>query len=181
MKKKMIIISIVLLVGTIVFALTYYLYQISILYTLAITCGTCFYHFAMRLVVGHLIDAIYHNKMNYNKWWFKERKFESRLYKFLHVKNWKKFLPTYNPKDYNVKENSIESIIQVTCQAEIVHEIIMILSFIPIIFTIWFDSLVAFIVTSVISFFFDGLFVILQRYNRPRLVKILQRQNKKTF
>ncbi len=40
-----------------------------------------------------------------------------------------KWVPVFNPKDYDLKNNSIAEIIQVTCQAEVVHEIIMILSF----------------------------------------------------
>lgn len=175
MKKKMIVISIFLFIGLLICSIIYYFNQVPVLFTLAITFGTCFYHFAMRLVVGYVIDEIFHNKMNYNRWWFQERRFEPKLYKILHVKKWKKYLPTYNPKDFSIKEHSIEEIIQVTCQSEVVHEIIMVLSFVPIIFTIWFGSLTAFIITSCVSFLFDSSFVILQRFNRPRLRKLLRR------
>ena len=85
-------------------------------------------------------------------------------------------MPTYNPDYYDVTKHSIEEIIQATCQAEIVHEVNMVLSFVPVIFTIWFGSLAAFLITSCVAFCFDGIFVIMQRYNRPRLMKLLKRQ-----
>lgn len=175
MKKKMIILALFFLIGLFACGIIYYFTKNSILFTLTITFGTCFYHFAMRLAIGHGIDGIFHNKINYNRWWFKERKFESKLYRVIGVKKWKKHLPTYNPKDYSVTDHSVEEIIQVTCQAEVVHEINMILSFVPVIFTIWFGSLAAFLITSCVAFCFDGLFVILQRYNRPRLRRLLRR------
>lgn len=93
------------------------------------------------------------------------------------VKKWKKHLPTYNPKDYSVADRTVEEIVQVTCQAETVHEINMVLSFVPVVFTIWFGSLVAFLVTSAMAFCLDGLFVIMQRYNRPRLRRLLRKKH----
>lgn len=175
MKKKMILLTLIAFVGLLICGITYYFTSISILFSLAITFGTCFYHLAIRLIVGHSLDAIYHNKMNYNKWWFKERKFEPKLYNFLQVKKWKKFLPTYDSKAFNIKEHTFEEIIQATCQSEIVHEINMVLSLVPIVCTIWFDSLVAFIITSILAFCFDSIFVIIQRYNRPRLKRLLRK------
>ena len=174
MKKKMIVLALCFLAGLLAFGIAYYFERKSILLTFAITFGTCFYHFGMRLVVGHGIDAIFHNKMNYNRWWFEERKYEMKFYNFLRVKKWKKHLPTYNSEYYDVKKRSIEEIIQATCQSEVVHEINMVLSFIPVLLTIWFGSLIAFLVTSCVAFGLDGLFVILQRYNRPRLRRLLK-------
>ena len=176
MKKKMIVLTVLFLVGLLACGVTYYFVQNAILFSVTITLGTCFYHFAIRLAVGGIVNAICHNKMDYNKWWFRERKFEAKLYKFLRVKKWKKRLPTFNPEAYSVTEHSFEEIIQVTCQSEVVHEINMVLSFVPVVFTIWFGSLVAFLVTSCLAFCFDSIFVIMQRYNRPRLRRLLQRQ-----
>ena len=175
MKKKMILTTLILLVGLLACGIVYYFVGKGFLLTLAITFGTCFYHFAIRLVVGGVINAIYHNKMNYELWWFRERKFETKLYQFLRVKKWKKYLPTYNPEAYDVTQRSLEEIIGATCQSEVVHEINMVLSFVPVVFTIWFGSLAAFLITSCIAFCIDGVFVILQRFNRPRLRRLLKR------
>ena len=175
MKKQMILTTVILLVGLLGCGIAYYFTQNAVLFTITITLGTCFYHFAMRLIVGHSIDAIYHNKMNYNRWWFRERKHEAKFYNFLRVKKWKSHLPTYTADYYDMTKHSVEEIIQATCQSEVVHEINMVLSFVPVIFTIWFGSLVAFLVTSFLAFCVDSVFVILQRYNRPRLRRLLRR------
>lgn len=170
----MIILTIIFLIGSSACGIAYYLTQNPVLFTITITFGTCFYHFAVRLIVGYSIDGIFHNKMNYNKWWFGERKFEARLYKILHVQKWKKHLPTFDPECYDIKKHSFEEIIQVTCQSEVVHEVNMVLSFVPVIFTVWFGALAAFLITSCVACVFDSIFVIMQRYNRPRLRRLLK-------
>lgn len=174
MKKSMILITVILCVVCSACGVTYYFIRNSVLLTITITLGVCFYHFAMRLVVGLCIDAVFRNKMNYDRWWFRERRFESGLYKILHVKNWKKRMPTFDPENFDIKRNSIEDIIRATCQAEVVHEIIMVLSFVPVVFTVWFGALAAFLITSCVAFCLDGIFVIMQRYNRPRLRRLLK-------
>jgi len=58
---------------------------------------------------------------------------------------------------------------------EIVHEIIMVLSLLPIIVIPFLGGTVALIITSVFAMLFDSLFVILQRYNRPKLVRVMRR------
>ena len=130
---------------------------------------------AIRLVVGCLVDARYHNHMDYTKKWFTERAFEQKLYKKIQVKKWKKWFPTFNPQDFDLKSRSMEEIVQVTCQAEVVHEINMVLSFVPIVFSVWFGSLGVFLLTSFAAFLFDGIFVIMQRYNRPRLIRMMKK------
>ena len=165
-------ISLVLLVAS---GVTYALTDIRLLFSIAITFGTIFYHLAVRLVIGGLIDAKYHNHMDYTKKWFQERPFEKKLYQTLKVKKWKKYLPTFNPEDFDLQNRSVEEIIQVSCQAEVVHEVIMPFSFVPILFSIWFGSLSVFIITSCAAFLFDGIFVIMQRFNRPRLLQLLRR------
>ncbi len=176
MKKKMIVLTLLFLAALIALGISYYFVRKGVLLTLAITFGTCFYHFAMRLIVGYGIDSVCHNKMNYNNWWFRERRFESKLYEFLRVKKWKKHMPSFRPEDFDVRKHSVEEIIQVTCQSEIVHEVIMILSFVPVLFTIWFGALAAFLITSSVAFCLDGIFVIMQRYNRPRLRRLAVRK-----
>ena len=171
----MILTTSILFGGLCVCGVVYYFTRNAIFLSLAITLGTSFYHFAVRLAVGHSIDAIFHNKMNYEKWWFRERKFEPRLYEILRVKKWKKHLPTYNAEYYDLKKHTVEEVIGVTCQSEVVHEVNMVLSFVPLLFTIWFGSLAAFLITSCLAFCFDAVFVLVQRYNRPRLRRLLRR------
>ena len=175
MKKKMIAAAVISLVVLIVSAVTYALTKIRPLFSVAITFGTIFYHLAVRLVIGGVIDGKYHNHMDYTRKWFQEKPFEKKLYQALQVKKWKKWLPTFNPEDFDIKTRSVEEIIQVSCQAEVVHEVIMPFSLVPILFSIWFGSLSVFIITSCAAFLFDSIFVIMQRFNRPRLMRLLRR------
>lgn len=175
MKKKMISMTVISLIGLFISGAVYYFTRNQILFSAMITFGTMLYHFAMRLAVGFLVDVKYHNRMDYTKKWFKEKTFERKLYKTLRVKKWKKWLPTYNPQDFDIKSRSMAEIVQVTCQSEVVHEVNMVLSFIPVIFSIWFGSVGVFLLTSILAFIFDSLFVIMQRYNRPRLIRLMKK------
>ena len=74
-----------------------------------------------------------------------------------------------------MQKRSVEEIVQVTCQAESVHEIIILLSFVPPLFSVRFGFLDVFLITSCAAALFDGLVVILQRYNRPRLLRLMRR------
>ena len=161
--------------------IAYHLTWSKVILPIAITALTFFYHFAMRLVVGLSINAIFKNKFNYTKAWFKEKNWEKKFFDFIKIKKWKKHLPTYAPSAFDPKQHSLEEILGASCQAEIVHEIIMVLSFLPILLIIPFGEIAVFVTTSIIACLFDSLFVILQRYNRPRLIKIIERNNKKTI
>ena len=61
------------------------------------------------------------------------------------------------------------------CQAELVHETITVLSFVPVLFAIWFGQLPVFLITSLLAAAFDMQFVILQRFNRPRVIKFINK------
>ncbi|MBQ7760480.1 MAG: hypothetical protein IJ400_00345 [Clostridia bacterium] len=151
----------------------------SVLLSFTITLGVIAYHFLMRLLVGTIIDAIFKNNLNYNGFWFKPRKFEKKLYKLLRVRRWTKNIPTYSPETFDIKKHSWEEIAKATAQAEIVHEIIILLSFLPILLIIPFGTPLVFILTSVVSALFDSIFVIAQRYNRPKIVAYLNKLKKK--
>lgn len=153
-------------------------FHTSALLSICITFGVFTYHFAMRLAVGFIIDAVFHNNISYSLWWFKQRKFEKKLYSFLRVKTWKEHIPTYSPSTFSLSEYSPSFIAQATCQAEMVHEVIMVLSFPPILLCIPFGDAWIFILSSVLAALFDGIFVVLQRYNRPRLVKLISKVNR---
>ena len=174
MKKRMVSVTIISLIGLLVSGIAYHFTENRIIFSAAITFGTIFYHLAIRLAVGLLIDAKYHNQMDYTKPWFREKDLERKLYRALQVKKWKKWLPTFTPQEFDIKSRSVTQIVQATCQAEVVHEINMVLSFVPVVFSVWFDSLGVFLLTSCVAFLFDGIFVIMQRYNRPRLVRLIR-------
>lgn len=144
--------------------------------TTAISLGITSYHFLMRLLVGFFWNCAMHNRADWNKWWFRERKFEPRLYKLLRVKRWKNRMPTFESSFFDIRRRSLPEMIGATCQAELVHETIIVLSFLPIILSTRFGALPVFVITSAASAFIDAVFVTMQRYNRPRLVALAERK-----
>ncbi len=172
-------ITVVSLVTTAALAVVQTMFPHAVILALAITVGTVFYHFAMRLAVGGVIHAVFHNRMDHRKRWFTPKRFEAGLYRCLRVARWKSVLPTFAPQSFDLREHTWEELIGATCQAEIVHEVIMILSFVPLVGMIRFGEFGVFLATSIVACLFDGMFVVVQRFNRPRLVKIAERQIKK--
>lgn len=179
MKKTMYIISAGSTALCVACAVAYAAYKVSIFYSLAITFGTIAYHFLMRLAVGFIFNVTMNNRADCTKGWFRQRKWEKKLYKRLKVKRWKKHLPTFDPDVFNLSLHSREEIAQAMCQAELVHEVIVILSFVPLVFSIWFGAFWVFAVTSVLSAALDLMFVIMQRSNRPRVIRLINREKVK--
>ena len=180
MKKTLKRITSILLVFSVVFVLLNFYLKTDLFLILSITFCTALYHFAMRLFVGEICNKFIEPKLNYNAKWFNEKKFEKKLYKFLKVKKWKKFAPTYSPESFSLKDNSKEDIIRTMCGAEVVHELIIVFSFLPIIFSGLLDSFYEFLFTSIIAALVDSVFVIIQRFNRPRVIKLLKRSEKQS-
>lgn len=174
----MILITVFLLIGFAIVLPIFIATGNSIIEVITITIGVTLYHFSMRLVVGTVVNLIMKNKANHKNVWFREKNFEKKLYKFLCVRKWKKYIPTYSPDTFDTNKKTIEEIIGATCQAEVVHEIIMALSLLPIAVIPFLGGAIAFIITSVLSTLIDFVFVILQRYNRPKLVRVMERFNR---
>ena len=146
--------------------------------TLAITAGTCFYHFAMRLAVGALVPRVLRPNAA-ERPYFRQRSFEPGLYKTLKVKAWKNRMPTYNPEEFDPGKHSWEEILQSGCVAEAGHGVMVLLSFLPVLMVPVFGAAGVFWGTSVAAAAVDGSFVILQRFNRPRIQKNLQKERQR--
>lgn len=69
------------------------------------------------------------------------------------------------------------------CGAEIVHEVNVVVSFVPVVLSVIVpvlrSTVLVFVLTSVAAAAFDMLFVIIQRYNRPRMLKLMRRRQNK--
>ncbi|MDE6781517.1 MAG: hypothetical protein K2J40_08675 [Ruminococcus sp.] len=144
---------------------------------MAVTSMTFAYHFDIRLIIGHII-ILFKEKINTDSRYFKVSETEKNIYKKLNIKSWKSRVPTYNPDEFDIKKNSIEQLIINCCNSEIVHTVNIFASYIPILFSIRFGSLPVFIITSVSASIYDLQFVLLQRYNRPRLIKYAHKKEK---
>lgn len=178
MKRKMLLITVFLTVGFVVCLPIFVFTGNDILEIITITVGIALYHFAMRLFIGSVVNLIMKNKADHNSIWFREKRFENKLYKLIRVRKWKKYLPTYSPVTFDTTQKTVKEIVGATCQAEIVHEIIMVLSLMPIAFIPLLGGAAAIIITSFLSMLIDLTFVILQRYNRPKLIRVMERFGK---
>lgn len=164
--------------ATMIFICAYLVFRWGWLLAAAISFGTTAYHFVMRLAVGYFLPKITNYDFDYQHPWFRPRSWEKAFYQKLRLRRWKGKLPTYAPGQFSLEENSLHRIIQNMCGAEVVHEIIMLLSFLPVFTIPLFGEPVVFWTTSVCAALFDSLFVMAQRYNRPRLVRLFQRKSK---
>lgn len=165
---------VIFLTATIVSAVLYRLTLIGLFLTLAITFGTTAYHFIMRWLVAFVYDFIMDNKADYRKRWYQVGQREKQFYEKLRVKRWKRHMPTYNPDLFDPRKRTWDQIAQTTCQAELGHETIAVLSFVPIMAGIWFGEYLVFICTSIAAAVFDLMFAVMQRYNRQRIVEYLK-------
>ena len=142
------------------------------LLSLLITCGTFLYHFLMRLAVGYLMPNRFTGREN----WFRQKQWEPKLYEKLNVQSWKKHMPTFDPESFDLSRHSLNDVIGTMCKSEVVHEVIILFSFLPLFAAILFGEFLVFLITSLLAAAFDTLFVILQRYNRPRLMELRDRR-----
>ncbi|MDD3429927.1 MAG: hypothetical protein PHG02_07995 [Oscillospiraceae bacterium] len=151
-------------------------YGTSFWQTWVIALGTTFYHFAMRWLVGAAYQGLLHNCVDYTHRWFAPRHFEPKLYAAVHIKRWKSRLPVYNKAWFHIAQGCYEQVVMAMCQAELVHETIMALAFVPVLFAAYFQAFWVFLLTSVASALIDLPFVMLQRYNRPRLLRLMAKK-----
>lgn len=164
---------------TIMFIAFYKIYGGDVFFALAVTGGTICYHVTMRLAVGQCLNQFIRHPLDHHAKWFTARPFEKRLYEKLGVKRWKHKVPTYDPDSFSMEHHTIEEVIQTMCIAEIGHEIMILFSYLTLLFSIPFGAFFVFLLTAVLAGGVDTVFVVIQRYNRPRLVRIADRRDRK--
>ena len=175
------IIGITIIISTVCFVLYYRnIYRNKIILWTGITAFTIMYHFWVRIIMGN-VSKIFKRHINYKQGFFKERKFEKRFYEFLHVKDWKGKALTYNPESFSLKEHSLEEIANTMTKSEVDHWINEVISLSTLLFAIPWGAFGVFLITAIAAMIFDSQFIIIQRYNRPRIVKILERRKNETI
>ena len=175
------IIGITVIISTVCFMLYYRnICRNKIILWTGITAFTIMYHFWVRIIMGN-VSKIFKRHINYKQGFFKERKFEKRFYEFLHVKDWKGKALTYNPESFSLKEHSLEEIANTMTKSEVDHWINEVISLSTLLFAIPWGAFGIFLITAIAAMIFDSQFIIIQRYNRPRIVKILEKRKTQTI
>jgi len=173
------IIAVTLIISIVCFSLFYgNNHKNRVILWTGIVAFTIMYHFWVRIIMGN-VSKLFKKHINYKQWWFKERKFEKKLYKFLRVKEWKGKALTYNPETFSLKEHSLEEIVNTMTKSEVDHWINEVISLSTLLFAIPWGGFWAFFISAIFAMIFDSQFIIIQRYNRPRIVKILEKRKNK--
>lgn len=161
---------------TVFFILNYY-FKKEVLYIIAIIFLIIGFQFGIRVIVGNVVPRFKH-KINVNSKWFKTKSFEEQIYKKLSVKKWKNKAPVYDPDEFDFKKNTKEQLIINMCNAELVHEFNILSGYISLVFAIVLGYVWLFLIGAILGTGMDLIFVIIQRFNRPRMIKYLDRKNK---
>ncbi len=131
------------------------------------------YHFGLRILFGVLTKKI---KIDYMYPWFRERRFEKKLYIFLRVRKWKDKVLTFEPENYDIKTRTLQQLATTMAKSELDHWINEIISVVSIFFTLIWGCFPAFFITAILAMLFDLQFIIVQRYNRPIVLRIINRR-----
>lgn len=141
-----------------------------------VTAFTVTYHFWGRIILGNVTKLF---RIHSGQRWFKERKFEKKLYKLLRVRKWKEKVLTYDPDAFDVNKHTLEEIANTMCKAETDHWVNEVLSLTTLLFAIPWGEFPIFLVTAILAMLFDAQFIVVQRYNRPTVMRVIAKRNRR--
>ena len=165
----------------IIFAALYGRFCIDALFSLSVTFFTSFYHFFMRVTVACAVVLLRKNRFAHDKMNFKLSRFEASFYNFLRIRTIKNYVPTYNCSLFKVRRGKLGELAHNMTDAEIIHAISAVLSFVPFLMTKVFNGFLPFFLTSLITALFDMLLVFVQRYNLSRISALMKRHRETDF
>ncbi len=170
------VIALTLVTSAICFSLYYFLKlnNPALLWS-GIVAFMIMYHLWLRIIMGNVTKLF---NLSPNMKWFKERSFEKHIYKLLRVKKWKNKALTYNPELFSLKNYSFEQIATTMTKAETDHWINELISLSSLLFALIWGEFPIFLITCIAAMLFDGQFIVIQRFNRPRILAIADKKSK---
>lgn len=135
------------------------------------------YHFGLRIFMGNVTKRF---KINPHNPWYTQRKFEKPLYKLLRVRKWKDKVLTFDPESFNFQNRTLPQLATTMAKSELDHWINEIISVISIFFTFLWGCFPAFFISAIAAMIFDAQFIIVQRYNRPIVLRLMARREKRS-
>ncbi len=168
----------VILFVTLTSAVCFFLYYSGVLQSDAILWAgivsfMILFHFGGRIYMGNITKKW---NINYNHPFYKQRKFEKKLYKILRVRKWKDKVFTFEPQLYDFQNRTLPQLATTMAKSELDHWINEIISIISIFFFLIWGCFSAFFISAVLAMIFDAQFIIVQRYNRPIVLRLMQRK-----
>ena len=176
------LIDIIIEICTILFVFCFIVYYTGyfkndvVLYT-GVTAFIIVYQLGLRLLFGVLTTS-FKDKLTTKQFLFKERKFEKKLYEVLKVKKWKKRALTYDPEAFNLRKNTKKQVLQTMLKSELDHWINELISLSTLLFALIWGEFGIFLVTCILAMLFDGQFILIQRFNRPRVERLIEKEDK---
>ncbi len=148
----------------------------------------CLLYIGIIGVCSFLFGRLLANYTGLKNWWiFQCFSFEDqgKIYHKLHIRQWQnrvpdmsKIFPRFMPKKKmeSLKIDHLERMIQETCIAELIHALLCVAGLYCI--KLW--SGFGGIMMSILNTIGNAVFIVIQRYNRPRLIALHNRQMRKT-
>ena len=172
-----IVIALCVAIAAVCFALYYTgtLPHGAVLWT-GVTTFTILYHFWGRILLGKLTACF---PIHYRHWWFKERFFEQKLYRILRVRKWKEKVLTFDPAAFDLQLHTYDELACTMSKAETDHWINELLSLTTLLFALLWGQFWIFFGTAIAAMLFDAQFIIVQRYNRPHVLRLMERIRQK--
>lgn len=170
------VIALTAILAAVGFALYYMkIYESSLILWIGIVSFMVLYHFGLRILFGEITKKF---NINYRHFWYKQRNFEPKLYKLLHVRKWKDKVLTFDPDSYNFKNRTLEQLATTMSKSELDHWINEVISVVSISFILLWGCPAAFLISAVAAMIFDAQFIVVQRYNRPVVVRLIDKKNR---
>ncbi len=134
------------------------------------------YHFGLRILFGEITK---HIKINCHHPFFARKPFEARIYRCLRVRLWKDRVLTFDPAAFDLKSHSLHEIATTMAKSELDHWINEIISLTSILFSLIWGEFPIFFLTALGAMIFDMQFILVQRYNRPIALRVMEHREKK--
>ena len=170
------VIALTVIVSLLCFCLYYAdIYMNNIILWAGITAFMILYHFGLRILFGNITKKF---KISYFHPWYKTRKFEKGLYKLLKVRRWKDKVLTFEPDKYDFQKVTLEQLATTMCKSELDHLINEIISVCSILFALLWGCIPIFVGTAILAMLFDAQFIVVQRYNRPIVLRLIEKKER---
>ena len=164
-------IVVMIFVSSVCFVLHYgKIFENGIVLWVGVVAFMILYHFGLRILMGNLTNKI---KIDYTHPWYTERKCEKSLYKLLKVRKWKDKVLTFEPEKYDFKKRTLCELATTMAKSELDHWINEIISILSILFSVIWGEFWIFSLTAFLAMLFDAQFIIVQRYNRPIVLRLM--------
>ncbi len=140
------------------------------------------YQIIMRLVVGVICEALAEKGISYRSAFFGVSEAERRFYAAAKMRRFKRGLPVFGEfESLFLSKRSAEDILAESCRIELCHVITFFAGFLPLVLSVYFGQFWIFLAGSVIAAVYDLICTAVQRYNRPRLIEVSDRQRERFF